>query len=80
MATRQDIGASERAALWAAGPAKRADAKLRSFGRREGDATMCPRCDGDGVILCRGRFTIEPMKCPDCGGEGLDPNVQHGGK
>lgn len=62
----------------------RADRGLRRFGRRVGDAIMCPRCDGDGVVLANvwNRPTVEnpyhretvrePVKCPDCGGEGLD--------
>lgn len=55
----------------------RADAGLRRFGRREGDAIMCPRCDGDGIVLRKTGWLgleplIEPEKCPECGGEGLD--------
>jgi len=62
----------------------RADARLRSFGPRVGDAVMCPRCDGGGWIAERARAQIEraygggamvlqPVKCPVCKGEGLDP-------
>jgi len=56
----------------------RADLKLRSFGRRVGGATMCPTCDGDGFTLRRTGGSnlepvIEPFRCYDCGGEGLDP-------
>ena len=46
----------------------RADRGLRTFGRRVGDAIMCVACDGAGYVP--GRF--EPVKCSDCGGEGLD--------
>lgn len=61
----------------------RADLRLRSFGRREGEAVMCPRCDGDGLILANrsyhgDRMTLQPVKCPTCGGEGLDPRAEQG--
>lgn len=70
----------------------RADARLRPFGRREGDAVMCPRCDGAGVILGRemhwskgraleaGHLIPAPVKCTVCGGDGLDPNARQGGE
>lgn len=61
----------------------RADLRLRSFGRRDGDAVMCPRCDGDGLILRQAGWSglapiIQPFKCETCGGEGLDPHAQQG--
>lgn len=63
--------------VWAAGPAKRADAKLRQFARREGDAVFCRCCDGAGFIACTtNRMRVDPIrKCPRCGGEGLEPEV-----
>lgn len=76
------LGIAERAAERAGDPS-RADANIRLHPpRREGDASFCRRCDGDGVILkYQARSMMqEPVRCPDCGGEGLDPNVQHGGK
>lgn len=69
----------------------RADARLRSFGPRVGDAVMCPRCEGGGWIAERamaastqayGRreMLLQPVKCPVCKGEGLDPHwVAEGG-
>jgi len=62
----------------------RADARLRSFGPREGDAVMCPRCGGGGWIAERApaysarvyggkTMMLQPVKCPVCKGEGLDP-------
>lgn len=71
---------------------RRADAGLRKFGEQIGDATMCTKCHGAGVVKGRelhwprgrsygGSHLIDtPVKCPDCRGEGLDPNVQHGGE
>jgi DnaJ-class molecular chaperone len=65
------------------GEPRRADAGLRRFGEQIGDATMCQRCYGSGVVLTelwsQGRIIEQPKKCPDCRGEGLDPDVQHGG-
>jgi len=59
--------------LWAEGPAKRADANLRSFCRREGAALFCAKCDGDGVVLAVVSLVLQPVKCTRCGGEGLEP-------
>lgn len=60
---------------WRCGPKDRADARLRTFGRREGDAVFCRVCDGDGLVLYAGdRPRAEPFrKCTHCGGEGLEP-------
>lgn len=62
----------------------RADRRLRVFGRRVGDAIMCPTCDGDGLVLAHrrevgGRSVLQPVKCGACNGEGLDPNARQGG-
>lgn len=53
----------------------RADARLRRFARRDGDAVFCRLCDGDGVVLATAnRLTADPVKkCSRCGGEGLEP-------
>lgn len=57
---------------------------LRTAPRRIGDAVICGTCDGDGLVIVAAGWwgldtkLLEPMKCPDCGGEGLDPSVQHG--
>lgn len=69
----------------------RADARLRSFGTRIGDAVMCPRCDGGGWVVGRGlcstaplnpyaakELVTQPVKCGYCNGEGLDPNALPG--
>lgn len=71
--------ALQRAEIWRSmavrGEPTRADARLRTFARREGHAVFCRQCDGDGLILCTThRLTSEPFrKCPRCGGEGLEP-------
>jgi predicted Zn-ribbon and HTH transcriptional regulator len=76
----------ERRSHMAADGVNRADAGLRRFGRKVGEATMCPRCDGGGYVVGRafgrtlkGRLEMmdDPVKCPTCKGEGLDPDV-HG--
>jgi hypothetical protein len=78
---------AERASHLAADGVNRADNGLRRFGLRIGDAVMCPRCDGGGYVVGRAlspvagmdqvRLTEQPVKCPTCKGEGLDPDV-HG--
>lgn len=54
------------------GERTRADAGLRRFARRVGDARMCRRCDGDGLVLY-GLGPLEPRRCGRCGGKGLEP-------
>jgi len=53
----------------------RADAGLRRFARREGDAVYCRRCDGNGYLVRDSVFAsiLDPIKCGRCGGEGLEP-------
>jgi len=61
--------------LWFAGEARRADRGLRVFADRIGDAVMCRKCRGDGVVMGRMAHQdfAEPIKCKRCGGEGLEP-------
>ena len=53
----------------------RADGRLRSFPRREGDAVFCGDCDGAGYVVRakRSAYTEQIDKCSRCGGEGLEP-------
>lgn len=67
----------------------RADAKLRSFTPDVDGPVWCPSCDGSGYVLDRPwvresygpgyKDVVQPVTCKTCGGEGLDPRVQHGG-
>jgi len=57
---------------WRCGPKDRADAGLRTFARREGEAVFCRECDGDGVTYSA-HSNDGLRKCPRCGGEGLEP-------
>lgn len=52
----------------------RADTGLRQIALREGDATFCRKCDGACYIERPSRHYLDHiMKCPRCGGEGLEP-------
>lgn len=72
--------ALQRSEIWRSvavkGVPDRADSRLRSFARKEGDAVFCRLCDGDGVIIRRAyaRAVQQPVKCNRCGGEGLEPS------
>lgn len=66
--------AEENRRQWSQGEPSRADHRLRSFARTEGDAVFCRLCDGQGVTIRDGR-TPEPVKCSRCGGEGLEPGA-----
>lgn len=91
MAEYERVAVPERDSLWKRGPESRADAGLRKFGPRIGDAVMCPKCEGSGVVKGRemhwyqgrtygaGQLIDAPVKCPTCGGEGLDPRGGQGG-
>jgi len=81
----------ENRRIWALGELRRADRGLRVFGERIGHAVMCPRCNGDGVVLGRAGsrpisanpyeetvLVAQPVPCPTCNGEGLDPNARQG--
>jgi hypothetical protein len=60
----------------------RADRGLRTFAKIViGDAVMCPQCDGGGYVVrpavsvtARVARPAEPVTCPTCNGEGLDPH------
>lgn len=86
MAEAERMNPREREDLRRRGEPRRADAGLRSFGPRIGGAVMCPRCEGGGYVLgrCLDRSSQpyaakelinQPVKCPVCNGEGLDPNA-----
>lgn len=64
---------TENRRIWSEGVAKRADEGLRSFSWQEGDAFMCRKCRGDGVVLAVVSLVLQPIKCTRCGGEGLEP-------
>lgn len=81
----------ENRRIWALGEPRRADRGLRVFGERIGHAVMCPRCGGDGVVVgrelasadprnpySRKVLVTQPVPCPTCNGEGLDPQARQG--
>lgn len=67
-----NLRARELQREWRMGEPSRADARLRNFARREGDAVFCRECDGGG-ILASAHSADGLRKCTRCGGEGLEP-------
>lgn len=63
----------ENRTIWSLGVAKRADTNLRRFSWQHGDAFMCRKCRGDGVVLAVVDLILQPIPCARCGGEGLEP-------
>lgn len=74
----------------AADGVNRADERLRDLGPRVGDAVMCPKCEGGGYVMgralgyrpnhARKELIVQPVTCPACKGEGLDPMMFGGGE
>lgn len=89
MAEAERMNPRERSSSWREGEPSRADAGLRRFDwPDETSVPVCGDCHGSGYVPTLGwhregaaiRPVTEPVKCPTCRGEGLAPNVQHGGK